>query len=296
MKTLRNIFIAISITLSFNSCLPEPIPIELDETESKLVISSQLIPEEIMIVIVTRSISALDYSQEDGAISSELLNEILVDGALVTITYDGIVDTLQEVVGIPGLYASASTPQIINTVYKLYVYDPATGDTVTSQAAMLRQITMDSVSAKREVLEETEKVIIDYSFTDPVDEENWYMINFISLNENAGEQTVNPFLEEEKILTESIFFSDKIIENGMYNGVEEIYYWTSDTIVVTISNISKEYFNFLNSSKRNDNFLSGLLNDPQTYPTNINGGYGFFITHFPDVHILEVKQEDGVVE
>jgi len=216
MKTIKHILLTIIAAFSLLSCLPDPIDIEIEEAESKLVISSQIIPDQVMIISVSRSIGALDYSVENGGNSIELLNELLVSNAFVTVTHDDIVDTLTMIANLPGFYVSTNTVQNINSVYDLFVYDPESKDTVRSQAIMLQKVPMDSVKVTKQIDNTIEHLLVDYSFTDPVDEENWYMINFISVNNNIDTSGINPFVQEDKVLTESVIFSDKIIENGIW--------------------------------------------------------------------------------
>lgn len=301
IKLTKHIFSLVALAIIATSCLPDPIPIHIEEAESKLVISSQVIPDENMIVSVTRSIGALDYSSNDESITgipTDLIEKILVDNAIVTITYEGITDTLKPIFDQPGFYFSVETPQYKNNLYELYVYDPKTTDTVTSKAIMLDQVRLDNIEANKEFFDGYEKMNVTYSFTDPVDEANWYMVNIIAPNTAAQDtnmDNINSFFAgDDRFLTETIFFSDKIIENGSYTATEELYYWESDTVIVTISNISEGYFWFLHASQRNDNFIATFLNDPSTYPTNIEGGYGFFFTHYPDFKAWDIAADEEI--
>ena len=56
-----------------------------------------------------------------------------------------------------------------------------------------------------------------------------------------------------------------------------------------MSNISPEYYKYL--SIRNDNRynLAGFASEPLNYPTNVQGGYGYFNLHVPDVRIFVMK-------
>lgn len=211
----------------------------------------------------------------------------MVNNAFVTISYDGIIDTLFHDSNFPGVYVSFQTPIFTNTSYNLYVYDSLTKEEVTSQATMLRQVQFDSVEAKFEKFQDLTDIKVKFSFTDPANEENWYMVNFYKFN-NDSLQSNDPFLEDSTS-NETLLISDKTFNNQVYQGEYNLFNWTNDTIFVSISNISKPYFEYLDARKKSGTLFTNLVKEPINYPTNINGGYGFFNAHFPDVAIVEVE-------
>ncbi len=138
------------LTVALTSCQPKPLKVDLEQAETKLVISSQLIPNSVMIVTVSKSFAALDQTNEkDTTGGDDLLNQILVSNAQVTITYDGIEEPLFAIPNLNGFYASINVPQKLNVEYKLKVYDPETNLQITSTETMLKQIPFDSVSASK---------------------------------------------------------------------------------------------------------------------------------------------------
>ena len=62
-----------------------------------------------------------------------------------------------------------------------------------------------------------------------------------------------------------------------------------DTAVVMFSNISEEYFRFLDARARGGNIISSVTGEPINHPTNVQGGYGYFNTHNPSIRQVVIK-------
>ena len=285
-KLISNLSILSLFSLIFvSSCFPKPLDIELEQAPVKMVIASQIVPNSIMVVAVSRSFGALDYSEDYDTTSSEndILDKLMVKDAKVTISYMGITDDLLPIDDLPGIYASATVPQFTNVEYTLNVYNPETGKSVSSKASMLNVIPFDSISAKRGEGDKYNDITVSVSFTDPPDELNWYMINFYTQEDTN--QSVSPF-EPQSPNQVTILLSDEGFESSKVSGERVLYNWTSDTLVASISNISHEYYNYLSARKRGGNLFSSIVSEPINYPSNIKDGYGFFTTHFPDIKII----------
>ena len=64
----------------------------------------------------------------------------------------------------------------------------------------------------------------------------------------------------------------------------------SDSIVVTVSNVSQSYYEYLQANERAQGILSQVTQEPINRPTNVNGGRGFFNAHFPDFRYFDLKE------
>jgi Domain of unknown function (DUF4249) len=62
-----------------------------------------------------------------------------------------------------------------------------------------------------------------------------------------------------------------------------------DTLVVGLSNITKDYYNFLSAYKRSGNLLSQITAEPISLPSNVQGGYGFFAMIKPNLKLVVIK-------
>jgi hypothetical protein len=54
-------------------------------------------------------------------------------------------------------------------------------------------------------------------------------------------------------------------------------------VIVTLSNVSKGYFDYLSARQRGGSGFAGALGEPITYPSNIVNGYGYFSSHYPSI-------------
>ncbi len=88
------------------SCEPPPIPLELDPPPTKLVVSSHLIPDGNLVVVLTRTFGTLEGMSQRDSVTGAFLKKIIVEDALVTVFYSGKVDTLSMVQ--PGVYLTNS--------------------------------------------------------------------------------------------------------------------------------------------------------------------------------------------
>ena len=79
MKSVIVIFLSAFLIIS---CRPENIDIEVEAASPKLVVFSHLIPDNAMIIAVSRSFSALQPSD------STSIEDLLVSGAQVSVTTD----------------------------------------------------------------------------------------------------------------------------------------------------------------------------------------------------------------
>jgi hypothetical protein len=274
------------------SCSPEPIDIVLPPFESKLVIATQIIPQQFMVVGVSRSFSALDNAQNNGdSASQNFLDSLAVTRALVTISYSGRIDTLFLVQ--PGIYVSLNTLQVDYGVYTLMVRDSSTGQSISSTSTILPKVAFTNVFP---VLQKTEKdtsIRVEYSFTDRPGEDNWYVVNFYI--KKSGEDThfdLNAFnsIGSSQLLSNFELLSDKTFEQDTFKSTSILYEASpSDSIAISISNISEGYFQFLNAYKKSGNFFNQITGEAINYPTNIINGYGYFNTHYPDIKVFDLK-------
>jgi hypothetical protein len=65
-----------------------------------------------------------------------------------------------------------------------------------------------------------------------------------------------------------------------------------DTLVIFLSNISEEYYKFIQLRLDSRFNFAEFLGEPANYPTNIKGGLGFFNLYIPHVEILILNDEE----
>lgn len=285
----NSIVITILSILLFINCRPKSLDIDLPQAEQKLVVSSQVIPGSNMIVTLSRSMDAKGFNVDKDTLSQDIVNDLLVDSGIVTISYNGISDTLFSVPGVPGVFLSIATPQILNTTYNLYAKDYNTGKEVTSSAYMLPQVSLNNANATLDSTGAFDIITVTYDFNDPQDEDNWYMVNFYAQKDSNSSGGGFDLNENETVLKETIILKDKNFTSSTFNGTHQLSDWDQDSIVVSISNISKGYYDYLTARLRSGGLFTSISREPVNHPTNIIGGYGFFTTHKPSLKIVPVN-------
>lgn len=282
------LFILIVLTIVLSACLPKPIDIELEPFQPKLVVSSQIIPGKVMIVALTKSFSALSNSTQEDTVPSNFLDSVLVSDAIVTVSYLGTTDTLFMVT--PGIYASINTLQYNYGVYNLFAKDPATGLEITAQSTLLPKVEFDTAYPVITRNPGDTTIKVKFEFED-LPEKNWYAINYYVKRIGTGIDVNSIFSAgSNKILTELELLSDLTFNNTNVIGetlLSQI--GPTDTIAVSIANISEGYFQFLTAYKRAGGLFNTLTGEPVNYKSNVIGGHGYFNTHYPDVRIFDLK-------
>ena len=284
----NNILILTLFGFWMTSCTPKPLEIDLPQAEQKLVIASQVIPGNPMVVTVSRSTDTRGFNVDEDDLTQDVLDQLLVDSGLVTISYNGFTDTLFRTPGVPGFYVSLFTPRILNTNYTLYVKDYNTGMEVTSSAFMLPEVPLDTAFAKRDSSALFSTTKITYSFSDPQGEDNWYMVNFYARRDSASTSSGGDINDNSQFVQETAILKDKNFSSSVITASQTVTNWDQDTVFVSISNISEGYYDYLNARIRAGSLFTSLAREPVNYPTNVNGGYGYFTTHIPSIRIVEV--------
>lgn len=289
MKYTTLLYLPLFILL-LNACRPDALEIALPEAPAQVVVFSQVIPDQLMTVSLTRTLDALQFSESEGdSLSEDILNNLLVTDATVTVSYRAITDTLLEAGA--GFYVSATTPQFTNEVYTLKVVTPE-GESLTATNKMLPIVSFKSIQP--EVIQDSTggEVNVAFEIAD-LPEKNWYMLNFYKPQEvELSGIDLNSFLgPESNLLIKTELLNDDAIVNGTLSGTIELpEVSASDSILVSLSNISESYYQFLEIRKNSDNFLTQITKEPLSLPTNVAGGLGFFNTHFPDLRLFDLNE------
>lgn len=297
------------------ACVPEPIPLKIDQAESKIVVSTQIIPDRGMIMILTRSFSALsdgtqgDFRQED-------LQKYLVNDAEVEVSYDNQSYRLEQIGN--GLYGSIEIQQTPGKLYDLSIIDQEEGNVVTAQTKVKEPVVIQNGSAIIDRQETTSIWLRMFiNFNDPFGT-NYYMFNAyvnpktpdfegllngtgnISGGENIGGSKGGGAPDEAFGLnnlfsdfSESWVFTDEGLDGTSIQKefiVYNIDVKPEDVVVYTLTNISEEYYNFLNSRERSVGNIP-FITEPVSLPSNIEGGLGYFAMHYPVPFAVQLREE-----
>lgn len=281
MRVSSAICVCLCVGLAF-ACVPEPLAVDdIPQLKPKIVVSTQVSSNQSVAILLTKSVGALDANEDTDP--EELIRQIAIDDARVSMEH---ADTRYDFFALGnGVYSSGQVPLVPGDEYTLTVESLSMG-LVTSTTMVNEIVPFDFVQANIFDSGYDTLAEVSYGFKDPPGK-NFYMFNVQRL---TGE------FDSEDILNPEIFIDlidDSEIVNGLYQNRKRVEarrdFEPGDTVAIVLSNISEEYFKFMKvRSDARFNFAE-FLGEPANYPTNINGGLGFFNLHIPDVRILRLE-------
>lgn len=275
MDITRKYFIPLMLTV-LTGCLPDPLTVDgIPVVKPQIVVSSQIIPDQSIVVFLTKTFGALEAS--DRSDPETLLNQIAVNDATVTITGPGGSYTLPSWDN--GIYGRLVIPFEAGQEYELKVVSESLGE-VSAVTTVKPLVTFDKINASLHYTDFDDTLAqVTYQFKDAIGK-NSYMLNVQHIErDELLEDLLNP--NSYTRLLEDANFDGQ--EYGETFRVFPRDFAPGDTITVSLSNISEEYYKFM--QLRLDNRFSFIeyLSEPINYPSNVKGGKGFFNLYVPDI-------------
>lgn len=274
--------LSLILPLLLQGCLPDPLEVRaLPVVKPEIVLSSQIVPDQGLVVLLTRTFGALDAS--DDSDPQEVLDQIAVNDALVILKGPGVEDTLISFGS--GTYGSVTIPFEEGQEYTLEVNSESLGK-VTATTRVLPQVRFNKVEVNLyfDSFDDTLAQVV-YDFNDPP-EKNFYMINVLEIDSSSiTENLLNP-RDFTRILDDAKFGTSN------YGEVFRVFpreFDKGDTVAVYLSNISEDYYRFLKIRLDNRFNFTEFLSEPVNYPTNVVGGKGFFNLYLPDIRFFVLE-------
>tara|TARA_B100001173_G_C15998847_1_gene552503 strand:- start:197 stop:1069 length:873 start_codon:yes stop_codon:yes gene_type:complete len=287
---MRNICFTIIVLNVFLSCRPQPLDIQLDRYEPDIVVASQIVPNYVMMVGLTRSFTVLSNAGYDSEGDAQTFSNLLIDSALVTVMSESGIDTLYMLS--PGLFASVNELEETGGSYYLRVVDYDLNKVVEATSTMKENVPLNKVVPSLHIEEGDTTIDIYLKFKDIPNQSNFYVLSVYSRNSNKGGLDVNAFfkngsnnIEYQELIDDKDQNGDMIERSFNLSSIS-----TDDSLMVLLSNISEGYFSFLESRERSGNPLSEITNEPVNYPSNVNRGLGYFNTHYPSIRFFDLKE------
>lgn len=271
--------------LAISSCLPDPLDLDdIPELKPEIVVAAQLLPEEGLVVFLSKTFGALEAN--DNSDAEALLNQIAINDAVVVLEGPGGTDTLQFIEN--GFYGGIPISLIEGDTYNLYVSSESWGE-VSASTVVQSRVLFDEIDAELYYNEYDDTLAyITYALNDPL-EKNWYMINVQSVElESFAENLINP-RTYTYLFYDSIFNGENYVDQFLVFSRD---YQPGDTIAVSLANIGKPYYDFMKLRMDNRfNFIE-FVSEPVNYPSNVVGGKGFFNLYIPDVRIFAFGEQE----
>lgn len=279
------LFVTGLFCLTLFSCLPDPLEVKgIPTLKPQIVVSSQILGDQSLVVMLTRSFGALDAS--DDSDPEALLNQIGISDAFVTLTGPDGIDTLTMIE--TGIYGGLTNALQEGEAYTLYVKSTTLGE-VTATTVVKQRILFDAVDATLYYNGFDDTLAqVNYAITDPPGK-NYYMLNVQRYREeNRTEQLLNP-RAFTKLVTDEAFEGQTHAEQFRVFPTD---FSEGDTVAVFLSNISKEYHDFIKLRIDNRFSFVEFLGEPVNYPSNVQGGKGFFNLYLPDVRLFTLSEAE----
>jgi hypothetical protein len=267
------------------SCLPDPLEVKnIPAVKTEIVVSSQIVPDQSLVVLLTKTIGALDAS--DDSDPEALINQIAVNDATALLIGPSGTDTLSFLGN--GLYGGVFIPFQTGEEYTLKIVSETLGE-ISATTIVKPQVLFEMVEASLYTNGFGDTLAqVDYTLNDP-DVRNWYMLNVQEVERaDATENLINP-----RAFTKLI--EDTDFNGGEFNQQFRVFprdYKSGDTIAVSLSNISEEYYDFMKLRIDNRFSFVEFLGEPVNYPTNVIGGKGFFNLYIPDVRFFVLQADE----
>ncbi len=293
MSPRSQMLVLLVIGVLFSSCSIESLPISVEPAEEKVAVASLIGPEETFYVTLSRSFSALS-AEDVNDLTNNAIERLLLNRALVTLEYEGIIDTLENIFDVSGLYGTQLEAFNDFQQLTLSVFDSTSGSSISAQSMLFPQIETDSVTVTRDSTRFDDAAVLTYNIIDRP-EDNFFVVQAYQLtdqdtttrdsSENDFFFNNNTFLIYEELLTDRGVSDDGIIRR------EELISFTSttDSALVVVTNISEGYYRFLEARRRSGGLISSLANEPVNHPTNVENGVGYFSAHRPRATLVVVE-------
>lgn len=235
INILKNIFLIAALAFLFACNLTKDVDIELPEYSRQPVVECYLEPGKPFRLLLTQSYSFFDPFGLD----SSFLNKTLLQGAFVTISYNGRTDTLAnqlafdpsplKIFNYVGTNIVPSTPGLEYTLNIVL----ENGGTITGRTSMLPYVPIDSIVVNWNPDRDTLARVLTY-ITDDLSQSNYYrrMLHYSSLD-SVPEQD---FIVNDRISTNAL------IAFGTGYELTE-----GDTVFNTIFHITKDYYDYVES-------------------------------------------------
>jgi hypothetical protein len=272
------------LLLLLPSCMPDPLEVKnIPHVKSEIVVSTQMLEDETILVLLTKTFGALEVTDNSNPV--RLIEQIAVRDATVTISGPDGSYNLDDF-GY-GVYGGVGIPFVDGETYELHVSSETLGE-VYASAMLKRKVPFNDVNADLYYDEYGDTLAhLTYSISDP-NEKNWYMLGVQEIHrEHIINNFINPRSHTE--LFDDQDSSEQINYLDQYRVIPRVYE-PGDTIVVSLSNISEEYYEFMKLRLDNRFSFMEFLGEPIHYPSNVVGGKGFFNLNVPDFQVFVFEQ------
>lgn len=266
---MKNLIISLLLIVFLIGCdLEKVIEVELPEYTPQLSIEWYIEAGKPFRMTVTESVSYFDSARLP-----------IINKALVVVSYNGVSDTLrngflQDSNRLYNYFSNKIAPKQVGTVFNMYVKDEK-GREARATTTLLPVAPIDSLRLlwnKSDTLASVLTTIKD----DPNQK------NYFRLFLHRGDTRKRP--ESRR------WFTDLSATNNRVSSGSRFTFKKGDTVIVSVYHLTKDYFDFINSSDNAEDANQSPFDQPSAITSNIKGGIGIFTTIVLDRDTLFVPK------
>ncbi|MFA6260518.1 MAG: DUF4249 family protein [Bacteroidia bacterium] len=287
MKYLH-LFIA-AFVLWMSSCTPDPISVEIPVAPVLPTVAAQFyydtITEQSALLIVLSKSFAPHLKRTVGVDSNGLAMDtgLLIGNAKVKVNIAGVTYLCEEAE--KGFYYlwNISLSDFQSCI--LDVKDQWGNTLITAQTLAMPSIRFSSLYLSYHLGNR----YLHYTIKG-IPGKNWYLVNY--LTQQKADTAVNyqdPAYIARQLTEQKLSFdlyTDADFTQGQLTVKKYLGNAGFDTVAVAVSRITETYFQFLKAQKNYGKFINQVKGEVVYFPSNIQGGYGFFSMHQPKVEVL----------
>lgn len=270
IKKMKNLIISLFFLIAFlTSCdLEKVIEIDLPEYTPLLSVEWYIEPGQPFRMTLTESVSYFDSARLP-----------IINDALVVISYNNVVDTLrngflQDRNRLYNYFSNKIAPSQVGTVFNMYIKDNK-GREVRATTTLLPVAPIDSLRLLWNQSDTLASVLT--SILDNPNEKNYYRL-FL----HKGDTRRRPASRR--------WLTDRSATNNRVTIGSRFEFKKGDTVIATVYHLTKDYYDFINSSDDAEDANQSPFNPPSAIYSNIKGGIGIFTTVVADRDTLMIEK------
>ena len=289
IKHRDRIIILATLTTCLYSCQPKPLEIEVTQSPATLTVSAAAPDNHTVLVSACYSFNSLLSLTDTATGGTAIPENILLKDAVITLTGNHT-DTLTKVVS--GVYGKSDLTLENGRRYTLNIYDLAEGKTTTATTTYHLPPEVASITpvVRRKYADTTIDLNIQFS---SVASEHFYFISYhSSVSARAvsnSPQAVAASLASFSAKQLTLFTAAQLNETGLRCSIP-MTCKASDTLLVHIGEIDRDYYDYLTAYKKSGSFINQLSGEPINLPTNVLKGLGFFALSQPARYVFRLKE------
>jgi hypothetical protein len=292
MKTIVQFSFIFFLFNLITACTPEAIDIDVPQAPSRPVVASQyyfdtLTQQSVLVIALTNSISV----SKDGKPTIDTVNltvdeKYVIKNARLKLTTPRETYTFTEVES--GIYYAFNVMLNTGDYCVIEALDENKKSIFKSSSWVGNETDFKDLFISKNGAHH----YVNYTITDNVSSKDFYLVNYLTKQKQDNPDYTNPNYIAKRLTEQTLNFdlyTDADFKNGVLEKSVKLSNLEIDSIGIAISSISEGYYAFLKAQKRYGLLVNQLKGEVINFPSNIQGGLGYFHLSQPKAHILFIN-------